>query len=136
MNTTAAPRTRFFARVIAVAVAALTLAQIVRASVPSVVRLLYPPEPLLCPLPMPAPTYCAPSAHLVVVGVALVVLGAAWLAVDVALRRFGAAVDYALALIAVFTIVSLVAWSAVLRPQPYYSIWTAVFGAPLGAPGG
>src|SRR5688572_11044308 len=75
MTTTAArPRTRTPGRIVVALVVVAALAGIVVAVLPSVALLLDPPDPWICPMIWPPATSCVPGAHLVVAGVAVVLL--------------------------------------------------------------
>lgn len=124
--TTETTRTATYERLIAVLVAVVALAAIVVTAVPSVRLVLGPADSGICPAVWPPVTSCAPGAHLVVVGVAVVVLTAAWLAVDIVLRRAPALhvrAGVALGLV----VVALLTWSAANVPQPYFAAWSRLF---------
>ena len=103
------------------------LVGVVVAALPSVLQLLDPPDPLFCPAIWPAATSCVPGAHLLVVGTAFVVLAAAWLTADVALRRVQTASARA-GVVAALAVVAVAAWSSARVPQPYFAAWSGLWG--------
>lgn len=99
------------------------LVGIVVTAVPSVLRILDPPDPWFCPAILPPATSCVPESHLVVVGTAVVVLVVAWLVADASLRRVGTASARA-GVVAALAVAALVAWSAARVPQPFFIAWS------------
>lgn len=126
MTTATAPdRSRLGRRRLAALISLVALVGVVYAVLPSVLRLLDPPDPLVCPAIWPPATSCAPGMHLAVAGGAVVVLTASWLVVDHALRQVNTRSGLTGA-IATLAIVALLAWSAARVPQPYFVAWLTV----------
>ena len=126
-STTAPPRAHRPERLLATLVVVSAIVGIVVAAVPSVLRLVKPPEPWFCPAIWPPHTSCVPGAHLVVVGVAVVGVTFAWLATDVTLRRVRT-VPARAGVVAGLAVIALLAWSAARVPQPYFAAWSGLFG--------
>lgn len=125
--TTAPARARISGRLLAALLAVAALVGIVVSAMPSVVRLVNPPDPWFCPAVWPTATSCVPGAHLMVVVVAVVVLASAWLVADVVLRRV-TSIPARAGAGAGLAVVALVAWSAARVPQPYFALWSTLFG--------
>ena len=108
-------------------IALLVSVGIIVAALPSVSDLQVPADVQFCPAISPPLTSCAPGAHLVVVGLATLLLASAWLATDVALRRTGTPSDRVAALMAL-SVVAIISWAAARIPQPYFSAWNTLLG--------
>ena len=126
VTTTAPARSRTHGRFLAAFIVFAALVGIVVEALPSVLRILDPPDPWFCPAILPPATSCVPGAHLVVVGAAVAVLAVAWLAADIALRRVSTASARA-GVAAALAVTALAAWSAARVPQPYFIAWFGWF---------
>ena len=126
-TTTATPRSRTPGRLPAALVVVVALVGIVVAALPSVLRVVNPPDPSFCPAIWPPATSCAPGTHLVVVGAAAFLLTIAWLVADVVLRR-GSVQAASAGVVAALAVVAVAAWSAARVPQPYFAAWVGLLG--------
>lgn len=123
---TSPPRYGFGRRSVALVVLAASVGMVLSA-LPSVRLLLDPPDPWFCPAIWPSATSCVPGQHLVVVGVAAIVLASAWVVADVVLRRV-IDVPTRIAIVAALTVVAMAAWSSAHTPQPLFVAWSGLIG--------
>ena len=124
---TAPARSPTHGRLLVAFIVFAALVGIVVVAVPSVLRILDPPDLGVCPAIVPPATSCVPESHLVVVSAAVIVLAVAWLVADVAVRRVSTASAQA-GIVVALAVTALIAWSAARVPQPFFTAYYGGFG--------